>query len=159
MPRTSAGSNYAPCGEGEDILVRLKAVEEVTNDENSRFKPGETRWRWVFETLEERNEDGEPFLVSLYTGTVYIAKSTQCKLTKLLDKICRELTTEEKEDFDTDTLLNKRFRIDVTHVTGENGRVRANIDSIKRVTEKKKAKPIEEEDDEEDDDGDPFKDE
>lgn len=153
-------TNYENCPEGDDILVRLSNVEVILNDENAQYHKGEERWRWVFETLEQTNSDDEPFKVSLFTGTSYIPGSQQCKLTKLLDKLCRDLSTEEKQEFDTDTLVGKKFRIDVSHQKTQAGRTRANIDNIKRVASaaaapKAKAKPVVEEDDD-DDDGDPF---
>jgi hypothetical protein len=124
-----------------DILCKLIGVEEVVNGPDARFNPGGIQWRWIFETMELTNEDDDPFRLSYYTGTSYQEGNQKSKLTKLLDRICRDLTTEEKESLDTDTLLGKKFRIDVTHVKKTDGALRAQIDSIKRV-QAKPGKPL-----------------
>jgi hypothetical protein len=133
--------HYENCPPGDDIPVTLAEVKELVNDADAQFNPGETRWRWIFETDNLTNSDDEPFKVSLYTGTSYLPGNPQCKLTKLLDKICRNLTTAQKQEIDTDDLLGKKFMVDITHVTTKQGRTMANIDNIKRVAPAAKAEP------------------
>lgn len=164
MPTATKPKPFTPCPEGEDILFLLLNVEEVINGPDARFNPGGTQWRWNFQTVELTNEDDDPFKLAYFTGTEYLEGNQNCKLTKLLDKICRGWTTEQKEEFDTDTVINKKFRADVVHVKGADGMTRARMENIRRVqpkaqeaiAPKKAAKPDPEDEDE---DSDPYADE
>lgn len=63
-----------------------------------------------------------------------------------MDRICKGMSAEEKETFDTDTMVGKKFRLDVVHTVKPDGSIRAKIESIKRVqaTSTKPLKKVEE---------------
>jgi len=156
MPIANPPKPFSVCPEGEDILFYLINVEEVQNAPDARFNPNGWQWRWNFRTVELTDEEDEPFKMAYFTGTEYIAGSDRAKLTKLLDKICRDLTKEEKETIDTDTLIGKKYRADVVHATRPDGSMSAKMENIRRLQPKAapaatgkpaaKKKPVEDDD-------------
>lgn len=150
-------TKYPLCPEGEDLLFVLTDVEQTINPPDAQYNPGAPQWKWVFESAELMDEDDNPFKLAYYTGVVY--GNEKAKLTKLLDRIAKRLTVEERKVFDTDSVLDKKFRLDVIHAVKTDGSTRANIDKIKPSgaavpIAKAKAAPAEEMDS-----VDPFEDE
>lgn len=121
--KENTGGNFEPCPEytGKAVCVDVTPLRKVTSQYGER-----EQFKLVFE-VEQQREDGSPYAVwsKGFTPSLH-EKSGFRKF--LRGWFGRDLTDEERADFETETLVGKAAFMVVTHTQGEN-EVYANIAS------------------------------
>lgn len=107
----TSGGDYpvAAPGSYKCALDKIETVQRPSFEDQSIMEPN---FRWVFETIEDGDENGRPFRFTYYTKTSY--GNDMAKLTKLLDSmLLRRLTQEEFASLDLDDIKARAWSVAV----------------------------------------------
>lgn len=125
--KASGGGDFTPHPESEGLIHGV--IVDITEPKKveTKFGPKE-KFRLVFET-EMKREDGSRFCVwsQGYSASLNEKATFRKDLRKILG---RDLTAQELEEFDTESLLHVPVQMIVVHADGEDGRTFANIAHI-----------------------------
>lgn len=131
---TQAGSytqptfSLADAGVYECELISVDVTERKSFDSEQM----ESVFRWVFETTEVGDENGNPFKFSHFTKTRYGAD--QAKLTILLDQMLgKRLDQSEFNNLELADLKSKKWAVEVGVTTNAKGYDNNVIMSVKPV--------------------------
>lgn len=115
------------CRLGEVTVVQTTAYKEKDTDPDVMVD----QYKWVFETISERDSKGFPFKFIKYTGTNF--GNDRANLTKLLDQMFgRRLTIDEFNRLDIPHLKRITWKVNVDESVSKTGRSRNNILSVKQ---------------------------
>jgi hypothetical protein len=124
MPKLKAKKRQLPnAGTHFAHLIKVDEVDNrFYNPADPRSNP--KRLEWLFEYEDE--PVGQILLWSSSSLSSY--KGTQSRALQITEAMLgRELTEEEKADFDTDKLLGKRLQMTVKHVKTDDGDTLAKV--------------------------------
>lgn len=82
----------------------------------------------MFEVLDAKRDDGEPYIVSKRTGFSMNEKATLRSIVGSWRG--KKLSNDEAKSFDLQTLLGKQAQLQISHNDGKDGRVYANIAGV-----------------------------
>ena len=117
IPETT--SNKRPMIPAGEHFVTLKEVKELDVPAYGG-KPGtERKWAWRFEADCLDPKDGYPYEHTVWTKAQY--GGAKANLTKLLDMLIPKATKEQKQNLNTDRILERRFKTVIIHRTGQQG--------------------------------------
>jgi hypothetical protein len=102
--------NPIPAG---DHLLCLVSVEEKYMPSFNDPKQETLRWVWQFKAKATDPETGDRYEYRVYTGPTY--GDSRATLTILLDQICPDWTDEQKQNVNTDELLNTYYKAKIRH--------------------------------------------
>lgn len=137
LKKNSGGGAFTPHPETDapvrGVIVDVTPLREMTSSFGTREV-----FKLVYET-EVTNEDDKPFCVwsRPYTPSLHEKAAFRKDLKKILG---RDLTKQEEDEFDTESLLGMPVNLMVEHTTSEKGDVYANIALL---TKYKGADPLE----------------
>lgn len=120
------------------VLAKLVSVESVENkfyDSKKQSEDRKEQLEWVFEYEEKPGMQirlWSTFSVSTYKGK----KSRALTISEAL--LGHELTDEEKENFETEELVDKKCFLTVKHEKKEDGQTYAKVIDSEPVLEKEK---------------------
>lgn len=127
----SVGKEFSVAEDGP-YNCRLK---EVILCEGKVFEAGKLpkpQFRFNFVSLDETDDEGEPYRFSCFTGRSY--GDDRADLTKLIDGMKgRRLTPEEFLELDLDDFTTKKWRVIVTTQNNAQGKPYNKIVSVKPV--------------------------
>lgn len=107
----TGGGDFAVAAPGS-YKCALEKVETVQRPSYEDPSIMETNYRWVFETIEDGDENGRPFRFTYFTKTSY--GNDMAKLTKLLDgMLLRRLTSEEFAQLDLEDIKTRAWSVSV----------------------------------------------
>ena len=89
-------------------LIDCEAVQVKSFDDPNVLVP---TFKWIFESTEVRDNDGQPFRLITYTKTYY--GNDKAKLTILLDGMVGRMTSQQFQDLDMDVLKAKQWQVTV----------------------------------------------
>jgi len=89
-------------------LIDCEAVQVKSFDDPNVLVP---TFKWIFESTEVRDNDGQPFRLITYTKTYY--GNDKAKLTILLDGMVGRMTSQQFQDLDMDVLKAKQWKVTV----------------------------------------------
>jgi len=114
------GGNF-PVADDGIYVCRLKEIEKVQGknfDDPSILEPN---FKWVFEAIEEVDDDGSPFRFVKFTKTNY--GNEKAGLTIIVDGMMgRHLTSDEYNDIELDDLKARKFRVNVELTQNQSGK-------------------------------------
>jgi hypothetical protein len=87
-------------------LIDCEAVQVKSFDDPNVLVP---TFKWIFESTEVRDNDGQPFRLITYTKTYY--GNDKAKLTILLDGMVGRMTSQQFQDLDMDMLKAKQWQV------------------------------------------------
>ena len=111
-------------------LIDCEAVQGKSFDDPNVLVP---TFKWIFESTEVRDNDGEPFRLITYTKTYY--GNDKAKLTILLDGMVGRMTSEQFQDLDMDVLKAKQWQVTVGIRQKMNSELFNVIQTVKPVKE------------------------
>ena len=91
----------------------------------------EPNFKWVFETTEVGDDDGQPFRFIQYTKTFY--GNEKAKLTILLDGMVGRMTSQQFASLDIEALKAKQWQVVVGTRQKMNGELTNVIETVKPV--------------------------
>jgi hypothetical protein len=141
MPQVETEQELIPAGEH---ILTLRSVDEK---EMSKFgskneNDTTTRWIWKF-TSQMRDDDDKPYTLVIYTNTRY--GNSNASLTHLLDLLIPNCTKEIARSLNTDDILGNKYKARIKHVTGDTGKMRAEIITAAPYSGKKRPDPDDDE--------------
>ena len=89
-------------------LIDCEAVQVKSFDDPNVLVP---TFKWIFESTEVRDNDGQPFRLITYTKTYY--GNDKAKLTILLDGMVGRMTSQQFQNLDMDVLKAKQWQVTV----------------------------------------------
>ena len=104
---------------GEHILKFVEVREQETTDRYGKSDTGKIMrniWQFVSAKMDE---NGVPYEYPVFTGNTY--GNPKANMTGFMDMIVPGMTKEKFDDFDSDTLIGKKFRAQIKHVKKEDG--------------------------------------
>jgi len=156
----TGGGDY-PAAEDGVYTCRMKDIEPCQMGSFDDPAVMEDKYRFVFETVEEMDENDKPFRFNKITGRKH--GHDKAGLTILLDQMFgRRLTAAEFADLDIEEMQAKKWRVNVELYQNAKGYDQNKILSVKPLGAKGKgmpgAKPVHPEPDEDEnrDISDPF---
>lgn len=125
-----SGKKYSVAEQGIYIcaLIDCEAVQGKTFDNPDILEPN---FKWIFESTEVGDEDGQPFRFAQYTKTYY--GNDKAKLTILLDGMVGRMTSQQFQDLDMDMLKAKQWQVVVGTRQKMNGELTNVIETVKPV--------------------------
>jgi len=109
-------------------LVYVGAVQSKSFDDPNVMEPN---LKWVFETTEVGDDDGQPFRFIQYTKTTY--GNDKAKLTILLDGMVGRMTMDAYSNLDLPALKAKPWQVVVGTRQKMNGELTNVIETVKPV--------------------------
>jgi hypothetical protein len=109
-------------------LIDCEATQGKSFDDPNVLEPN---FRWVFETTEVGDDDGQPFRFIQYTKTYY--GNEKAKLTILLDGMVGRMTNAQFADLDIEALKAKPWQVVVGTRQKMNGELTNVIETVKPV--------------------------
>jgi hypothetical protein len=109
-------------------LIDCEATQGKSFDDPNVLEPN---FRWVFETTEVGDDDGQPFRFIQYTKTYY--GNEKAKLTILLDGMVGRMTNQQFADLDIEALKAKPWQVVVGTRQKMNGELTNVIETVKPV--------------------------
>jgi len=109
-------------------LVDVEAVQSKSFDDPNVLEPN---LKWVFETTEVGDDDGQPFRFVQYTKTTY--GNDKAKLTILLDGMVGRMTQDAYRNLDLPALKAKPWQVVVGTRQKMNGELTNVIETVKPV--------------------------
>ena len=103
-----SGKKYSTAEAGIYVcaLVDVEAVQSKSFDDPNVLEPN---LKWIFETTEVGDDDGQPFRFVQFTKTTY--GNDKAKLTILLDGMVGRMTNEEYARLDLPALKAKPWQV------------------------------------------------
>ena len=125
-----SGKKYSVAGQGIYIcaLIDCEAVQGKSFDNPDILEPN---FKWIFESTEVGDEDGQPFRFAQYTKTYY--GNDKAKLTILLDGMVGRMTSQQFQDLDMDVLKSKQWQVVVGTRQKMNGELTNVVETVKPV--------------------------
>lgn len=125
-----SGKKYSVAEQGIYIcaLIDCEAVQGKSFDNPDILEPN---FKWIFESTEVGDEDGQPFRFAQYTKTYY--GNDKAKLTILLDGMVGRMTSQQFQDLDMDVLKSKQWQVVVGTRQKMNGEMTNVIETVKPV--------------------------
>jgi len=125
-----SGKKYSVAEQGIYIcaLIDCEAVQGKSFDNPDVLEPN---FKWIFESTEVGDEDGQPFRFAQYTKTYY--GNDKAKLTILLDGMVGRMTSQQFQDLDMDVLKSKQWQVVVGTRQKMNGEMTNVIETVKPV--------------------------
>ena len=114
-------------------LIDCEAVQGKSLDDPNVLEP---KFKWIFESTEVKDNDGQPFRFITYTKTYY--GNDKAKLTILLDGMVGRMTSEQFQDLDMDMLKAKQWQVVVGIRQKMNSELMNVIETVKPVAEEEK---------------------
>jgi len=109
-------------------LIDVEAVQSKSFDDPNVLEPN---LKWVFETTEVGDDDGQPFRFIQYTKTYY--GNEKAKLTILLDGMVGRMTLDAYRNLDLLALKAKPWQVVVGTRQKMNGELTNVIETVKPV--------------------------
>ena len=125
-----SGKKYSVAEAGIYVcaLIDVEATQGKSFDDPSILEPN---FRWVFETTEVGDDDGQPFRFVQFTKTFY--GNEKAKLTILLDSMVGRMTSQQFADLDIEALKAKQWQVVVGTRQKMNGELTNIIETVKPV--------------------------
>jgi hypothetical protein len=125
-----SGKKYSVAEAGIYVcaLVDVEATQGKSFDDPSILEPN---FRWVFETTEVGDDDGQPFRFVQFTKTFY--GNEKAKLTILLDSMVGRMTSQQFAELDIEALKAKQWQVVVGTRQKMNGELTNVIETVKPV--------------------------
>ena len=103
-----SGKKYSVAEQGIYIcaLIDCEAVQGKSFDDPNVLEPN---FKWVFESTEVGDDDGQPFRFIAYTKTYY--GNEKAKLTILLDGMVGRMTSQQFAELDMEALKAKSWQV------------------------------------------------
>lgn len=126
----NATAGEYPVADDGLYICRLKEVEKTQAPDFNDSSIQVDKLRWVFSSLEETDDKGNPYRFSRKTGTNY--GGSRAGLTILVDSMMgRHLTPDEFRDLDLDELKAQKWKVMVQALKGDDGKPYNAIASVK----------------------------
>jgi len=109
-------------------LIDCEAVQGKSFDNPDVMEPN---FKWIFETTEVGDEDGQPFRFVQFTKTFY--GNDRAKLTILLDGMVGRMTSQQFQALDIEVLKAKPWQVVVETRQKMNGELTNVIETVKPV--------------------------
>ena len=109
-------------------LIDCEAVQGKSFDNPDVMEPN---FKWIFETTEVGDEDGQPFRFVQFTKTFY--GNERAKLTILLDGMVGRMTSQQFQELDIEALKAKPWQVVVGTRQKMNGELTNIIETVKPV--------------------------
>ena len=109
-------------------LIDCEAVQGKSFDNPDVMEPN---FKWIFETTEVGDEDGQPFRFVQFTKTFY--GNERAKLTILLDGMVGRMTSQQFASLDIEALKAKQWQVVVGTRQKMNGELTNIIETVKPV--------------------------
>ena len=109
-------------------LIDCEAVQGKSFDNPDVMEPN---FKWIFETTEVGDEDGQPFRFVQFTKTFY--GNERAKLTILLDGMVGRMTSQQFASLDIEALKAKQWQVVVGTRQNMNGELTNIIETVKPV--------------------------
>jgi len=125
-----SGKKFSVAEQGIYIcaLIDCEAVQGKSFDDPNVLEPN---FKWVFETTEVGDDDGQPFRFIQYTKTYY--GNEKAKLTILLDGMVGRMTNAQFAALDIEALKGKSWQVVVGTRQKMNGELTNVIETVKPV--------------------------
>jgi hypothetical protein len=125
-----SGKKFSVAEQGIYIcaLIDCEAVQGKSFDDPNVLEPN---FKWVFETTEVGDDDGQPFRFIQYTKTYY--GNEKAKLTILLDGMVGRMTNAQFAALDIEALNGKSWQVVVGTRQKMNGELTNVIETVKPV--------------------------
>ena len=125
-----SGKKYSVAEQGIYIcaLIDCEAVQGKSFDDPNVLEPN---FKWVFESTEVGDDDGQPFRFIAYTKTYY--GNEKAKLTILLDGMVGRMTSQQFQELDMEALKAKSWQVVVGTRQKMNGELTNVIETVKPV--------------------------
>jgi len=125
-----SGKKYSVAEQGIYIcaLIDCEATQGKSFDNPDIMEPN---FKWVFETTEVGDDDGQPFRFIQYTKTFY--GNEKAKLTILLDGMVGRMTNTQFAELDIEALKAKQWQVVVGTRQKVNGELTNVIETVKPV--------------------------
>ena len=125
-----SGKKYSVAEQGIYIcaLIDCEATQGKSFDNPDILEPN---FKWVFESTEVGDDDGQPFRFMQYTKTYY--GNEKAKLTILLDGMVGRMTSQQFAELDMEALKAKSWQVVVGTRQKMNGELTNVIETVKPV--------------------------
>jgi len=125
-----SGKKFSVAEQGIYIcaLIDCEAVQGKSFDDPNVLEPN---FKWVFESTEVGDDDGQPFRFIAYTKTYY--GNEKAKLTILLDGMVGRMTSQQFQELDMEALKGKSWQVVVGTRQKMNGELTNVIETVKPV--------------------------
>jgi uncharacterized Fe-S cluster-containing protein len=125
-----SGKKYSVAEQGIYIcaLIDCEAVQGKSLDDPNVLEPN---FKWVFESTEVGDDDGQPFRFMQYTKTYY--GNEKAKLTILLDGMVGRMTSQQFQELDMEALKAKQWQVVVGTRQKMNGELTNVVETVKPV--------------------------
>ena len=125
-----SGKKYSVAEQGIYIcaLIDCEAVQGKSFDDPNVLEPN---FKWVFESTEVGDDDGQPFRFMQYTKTYY--GNEKAKLTILLDGMVGRMTSQQFQELDMEALKAKSWQVVVGTRQKMNGELTNVVETVKPV--------------------------
>jgi uncharacterized Fe-S cluster-containing protein len=125
-----SGKKYSVAEQGIYIcaLIDCEAVQGKSFDDPNVLEPN---FKWVFESTEVGDDDGQPFRFMQYTKTYY--GNEKAKLTILLDGMVGRMTSQQFAELDMEALKAKSWQVVVGTRQKMNGELTNVVETVKPV--------------------------
>ena len=111
-------------------LIDCEVVQGKSLDGPNVLEP---KFKWIFESTEVKDNDGQRFRFTTYTKTHY--GNDKSKLTILLDGMVGRMTSQQFQDLDMDVLKSKQWQVVVGIRQRMNSEIFNVIETVKPVKE------------------------
>ena len=112
------------------MQMRVKVCEQSGHIFYEYLEP---KFKWIFESTDVKDNDGEPFRFITYTKTYY--GNDKAKLTILLDGMVGRMTSQQFKDLDMDVLKAKQWQVVIGLRQKMNSELFNVIETVKPVKE------------------------
>ena len=125
-----SGKKFSVAEQGIYIcaLIDCEAVQGKSFDDPNVLEPN---FKWVFESTEVGDDDGQPFRFMQYTKTYY--GNEKAKLTILLDGMVGRMTSQQFQELDMEALKAKSWQVVVGTRQKMNGELTNVVETVKPV--------------------------
>ena len=125
-----SGKKFSVAEQGIYIcaLIDCEAVQGKSFDDPNVLEPN---FKWVFESTEVGDDDGQPFRFIAYTKTYY--GNEKAKLTILLDGMVGRMTSQQFAELDMEALKAKSWQVVVGTRQKMNGELTNVVETVKPV--------------------------
>lgn len=125
-----SGKKFSVAEQGIYIcaLIDCEAVQGKSFDDPNVLEPN---FKWVFESTEVGDDDGQPFRFIAYTKTYY--GNEKAKLTILLDGMVGRMTSQQFQELDMEALKAKSWQVVVGTRQKMNGELTNVVETVKPV--------------------------
>jgi hypothetical protein len=112
MPKIKVAKERPLAPPGPHVLTLDESSEKQIESYEGSGTVQKLLWKFATEKLAE---DGEPYEVTVFTGTEY--GNPKAKLTPFLDMMLPGITPAEARDLDTEQLIGTRYEAQIRHTT------------------------------------------